>query len=92
MSEGAGKCTRGAAAPPPKSLLEPQIPPIFLPPFPPLSPFASPHAPPPTSQGLKDTKWTKKKWAGPLQYEDPSGKLMMLPTDMVLIWDKKFKK
>ena len=41
---------------------------------------------------MKDTKWTKKKWAGPLQYEDPSGKLMMLPTDMVLIWDKKFKK
>ena len=29
---------------------------------------------------------------GPLQYEDPSGKLMMLPTDMALIWDKKFKK
>ena len=26
---------------------------------------------------------TKKKWRGPLQYEDPTGELMMLPTDMV---------
>lgn len=26
---------------------------------------------------------TKKKWSGPPQYEDPTGKLMMLPTDMV---------
>jgi len=43
-------------------------------------------------QELLDKKWTKKKWNGPLQYEDPSGKLMMLPTDMALIWDKKFKK
>ena len=25
---------------------------------------------------------TKKKWNGPLQYEDPSKHLMMLPTDM----------
>ena len=32
---------------------------------------------------LLDTKWTKKKWDGPLQYEDPTGELMMLPTDMV---------
>ena len=46
----------------------------------------------PAPQELLNTKWTKKKWAGPLQYEDPSGKLMMLPTDMALVWDKKFKK
>ena len=25
---------------------------------------------------------TKKKWNGPLQYEDPSKQLMMLPSDM----------
>lgn len=40
---------------------------------------------------LLEKKWTKKKWAGPLQYEDPSKELMMLPTDMALIWDKKLK-
>jgi catalase (peroxidase I) len=34
----------------------------------------------------------KKKWKGPLQYEDKGTKeLMMLPTDMELIWDKKFR-
>jgi cytochrome c peroxidase len=37
-------------------------------------------------------KWHKKKWKGPLQYEDKSGQLMMLPTDMALLWDKKFRK
>ena len=47
---------------------------------------------------LTTKKWTKKikheggKWAGPTQYEDPTGKLMMLPTDMALLWDGKFKK
>lgn len=45
-----------------------------------------------TSQDLKNKKWSKKKWNGPLQYEDPTGKLMMLPTDMVLLWDRGFKK
>ncbi len=51
------------------------------------------HSPRPCSpQDLKDKKWTKKKWNGPLQYEDPTGKLMMLPTDMVLLWDRGFKK
>ncbi|KAI8619750.1 heme peroxidase [Chytriomyces sp. MP71] len=40
---------------------------------------------------LAKEKWTKKKWSGPEQYEDPSGELMMLPTDMALIWDAKFK-
>jgi cytochrome c peroxidase len=34
----------------------------------------------------------KKRWNGPLQYEDRSGQLMMLPGDMALLWDKKFKK
>lgn len=29
---------------------------------------------------LKDNVWTPKKWNGPLQYEDPTGSLMMLPT------------
>lgn len=37
-------------------------------------------------------KWHKKKWNGPLQYEDKTGELMMLPTDMWMIWDKKFRK
>jgi catalase (peroxidase I) len=34
----------------------------------------------------------KKKWEGPLQYEDKSGQLMMTPADMALLWDRKFKK
>ena len=33
-----------------------------------------------------------KPWDGPDQFEDSSGKLMMLPSDMVLIQDPKFKK
>jgi hypothetical protein len=28
----------------------------------------------------------KKRWNGPLQYEDKSGQLMMLPADMALLW------
>lgn len=40
---------------------------------------------------LLETKWTIKKWKGPEQYEDPSGELMMLPADMALVWDPKFK-
>lgn len=54
---------------------------------------------------LKEEKWTPKKtkvvspesgkgtscpWKGPLQYEDPSGNLMMLPSDIVLTKDAKF--
>jgi len=46
-------------------------------------------------------KWTRKKvksnnsgkkcpWTGPAQFEDPSGKLMMLPSDLVLTKDAKF--
>jgi cytochrome c peroxidase len=41
---------------------------------------------------LTKEKWTKKKWSGPEQYENPDGDLMMLPTDMALIWDPGFKK
>ncbi|CAL8471756.1 g11298 [Coccomyxa elongata] len=41
---------------------------------------------------LLDEKWNKKKWKGPVQYEDKTSKsLMMLPTDMALVWDKKFR-
>ena len=31
-------------------------------------------------------------WTGPDQYEDSSGKLMMLPSDMVLVQDPAFRK
>jgi cytochrome c peroxidase len=40
---------------------------------------------------LLDNKWAPKKWAGPKQYADPTGDLMMLPADMALIEDPKFK-
>lgn len=41
---------------------------------------------------LVEEKWQWKKWNGPAQYEDKATKtLMMLPTDMALIEDKKFK-
>eukprot|EP00516_Mucochytrium_quahogii_P001325 CAMPEP_0203760604 /NCGR_PEP_ID=MMETSP0098-20131031/13860_1 /ASSEMBLY_ACC=CAM_ASM_000208 /TAXON_ID=96639 /ORGANISM=" , Strain NY0313808BC1" /LENGTH=398 /DNA_ID=CAMNT_0050654241 /DNA_START=210 /DNA_END=1406 /DNA_ORIENTATION=+ len=46
---------------------------------------------------LLNETWSKKKhhqgqdWKGPTQYEDPSGELMMLPTDMALVWDEKFR-
>lgn len=43
-------------------------------------------------QELTENKWHKKKWKGPLQYEDKSKQLMMLPADMALLWDKSFKK
>ena len=40
-----------------------------------------------------DLKWVPKEWSGPPQYVDaPTGKLMMLPSDLVLIQDKKFMK
>lgn len=41
---------------------------------------------------LMENKWTVKKWNGPMQYEDPSGELMMLPSDMVFLTDPEFKK
>lgn len=40
---------------------------------------------------LLNQKWTKKEWDGPLQYQDPSGELMMLPTDLALIEDPNFR-
>jgi len=36
-------------------------------------------------------KWTEKKWSGPKQFEDETGKLMMLPADLALLQDPAFK-
>lgn len=41
------------------------------------------------AQGLK---WTPDDAAAKFQYTDPSGNLMMLPSDIALIEDTKFKK
>jgi len=41
---------------------------------------------------LNTASWTKREWKGPYQYEDGGKTLMMLPTDLVLIQDSKFKK
>lgn len=41
---------------------------------------------------LQGGKWHKRKWDGPLQYQDKTNSLMMLPTDMWMIWDRKFRK
>jgi len=47
---------------------------------------------------LLENKWTIKTthkgqpWKGPMQYEDPTGDLMMLPSDIVLIEDGDFRK
>ena len=47
---------------------------------------------------LLEEKWTPKTthngepWTGPAQFEDSTGKLMMLPTDMVMIWDEEFRR
>lgn len=41
---------------------------------------------------LTDNTWTPKKWGGPAQFEDPTGELMMLPTDLALTTDPEFKK
>ncbi|KAK9462955.1 heme peroxidase [Lipomyces oligophaga] len=41
---------------------------------------------------LIDESWSWRKWKGPAQYEDKTThSLMMLPTDMALVKDKKFK-
>mmetsp|Transcript_36442 Transcript_36442/g.67878 ORF Transcript_36442/g.67878 Transcript_36442/m.67878 type:complete len:346 (-) Transcript_36442:118-1155(-) len=46
---------------------------------------------------LLEEKWTPKKthngkkWTGPAQLEDPSGKLMMLPADMSLVRAPEFR-
>lgn len=40
---------------------------------------------------LLESKWDVKKWDGPKQFEDRESKsLMMLPTDLALVKDKKF--
>jgi len=36
-------------------------------------------------------EWKERKWNGPQQYEDKSKTLMMLPADLALIQDAKFK-
>ena len=47
---------------------------------------------------LLEETWTPKTthegapWTGPPQFENPSGNLMMLPTDMAMIWDDEFRK
>lgn len=47
---------------------------------------------------LVEERWTPKvthngkPWTGPDQFEDPTGKLMMLPSDMILVSDPDFKK
>lgn len=42
---------------------------------------------------LQNLKWEEKAWEGPYQYVNaPGGALMMLPTDLVLLQDKKFLK
>lgn len=41
---------------------------------------------------LVENKWTVKQWNGPKQYEDPTGELMMLVSDMCLLDDPSFKK
>ena len=37
-------------------------------------------------------KWAPNDEAAKFQYKDPSGQLMMLPSDIALIEDAKFKK
>lgn len=41
---------------------------------------------------LLNNTWTEKKWNGPKQFEDPTGDLMMLVSDMCLLDDAPFKK
>ena len=41
---------------------------------------------------LKGLKWAPNDEAAKFQYKDPSGQLMMLPSDIALIEDAKFKK
>ena len=42
-------------------------------------------------RNLLDIEWEPRDWDGPLQYTDPSGKLMMLPTDLALTKDEVFR-
>jgi cytochrome c peroxidase len=61
--------------------------------------YDGPWTPTPTTfnnlyyQLLLTLKWIPKDWNGPFQYVDaPTGKLMMLPTDLVLLQDKSYLK
>lgn len=61
--------------------------------------YSGPWTPTPTTFNnayftlLMNLKWVPKDWRGPPQYVDSaSGTLMMLPTDLVLLEDKKFMK
>ena len=64
--------------------------------------YVGPWSPTPTTFNnayftlLQNIKWEVndkiKEQGGPLQYKDPSGKLMMLPSDIALIQDEGFKK
>jgi len=40
---------------------------------------------------LLNNKWTKKNWSGPVQFEDPTKELMMLPADLAFVQDSDFK-
>ena len=40
---------------------------------------------------LINKKWTVRKWDGPRQFQDETGALMMLPTDVALIEDINFR-
>ncbi|KAJ3412468.1 heme peroxidase [Chytridiales sp. JEL 0842] len=41
---------------------------------------------------LTQDRWSERKWSGPKQFQDKTGKLMMLPADMALIKDRAFSK
>lgn len=41
---------------------------------------------------LLDDTWTPKKWNGPKQFEDPTGDLMMLPSDVAMKEDPELRK
>ncbi|KAJ3369146.1 hypothetical protein HDU91_007449 [Kappamyces sp. JEL0680] len=41
---------------------------------------------------LLSVDWREKKWDGPKQFVDPDDELMMLPSDMALLWDPALKK
>ena len=41
---------------------------------------------------LLEEKWTVRKWKGPKQYENQAKDLMMLPADMALLDDPKYRK
>eukprot|EP01124_Arcella_intermedia_P000296 TRINITY_DN10153_c0_g1_i1.p1 TRINITY_DN10153_c0_g1~~TRINITY_DN10153_c0_g1_i1.p1 ORF type:complete len:264 (+),score=53.13 TRINITY_DN10153_c0_g1_i1:37-828(+) len=42
-------------------------------------------------KNLLHMEWKPRQWKGPLQYEDETGELMMLPSDIALVKDPAFK-